>query len=78
MIKAVVYSVKLKLEFAVLSQLVDITTESRSNYGSYVKNGHLASMPEEVSVPRMDGKVRDSSYRAEGWNNPRSTSSEEA
>ncbi|KAK4540294.1 hypothetical protein LTR36_009606 [Oleoguttula mirabilis] len=47
MIKVVVYSIKLKLEFAVLSQLVDITTESRSNFGSYEKNGHLSSVHEE-------------------------------
>ncbi|KAK5700142.1 hypothetical protein LTR17_023176 [Elasticomyces elasticus] len=53
MIKAVVYSIKLKLEFAVLSQLVDITTESRSNFGSYAKNGHLASA-QDNDLPRID------------------------
>ncbi|KAK4955912.1 hypothetical protein LTR10_006851 [Elasticomyces elasticus] len=54
MIKAVVYSIKLKLEFAVLSQLVDITTESRSNFGSYAKNGHLSSA-QDNDLPRIDG-----------------------
>ena len=58
MIKAVVYNIKLKLEFAVLSQLVDITNESRSNYGSYAKNGHLASVPENDDLPRADGGFR--------------------
>ncbi|KAK5114042.1 hypothetical protein LTR85_010348 [Meristemomyces frigidus] len=61
MVKAVVYGIKLKLEFAVLSQLVDITTESRDNFGSYKQNAHLQSGAEDGAVREERGTAAHSS-----------------